>query len=162
MSTKDINDGSNKNQKNYQHFKLISEGGNYLARETTTTGGCDNTLAKYAEGKDGKCPTSIEIRRQCPNPSQVQAYQDAVTGGAMLPAESRFLFATSLEHIRELDKGIIPEALRQEFKNKGIPLSDSTRINTTYIGKIWYLTDKERKYSVRAVPTNLYVYTENR
>jgi hypothetical protein len=67
-----------------------------------------------------------------------------------------------VEHAPELDKGFIPEALREEFKSKGIALSDGARINVSHVGKIWYVTDKEKKYSVRALPTNLYVYTEIR
>ena len=136
-----------KNRKGYQHFKLVSDGGHYLA----------------AEG-DGvaKCFDSIQRRGGCISEAQLSRLQALMGTGSFstLPANDQFLFSLPLEHASELDKGIIPKSLQEEFKRIGMPLTDTARLTVIHVGKIWLLTDMEKKYSIRMLPNNLMVYTE--
>ena len=88
----------------------------------------------------------------------------AYTSGSYtsLPPNDQFLFSLALEHAPELNQGHLPDSLRHEFKSKGITLSPTARLNVMHVGKLWFITDKEQRYSVRMVPTMLYVYTEER
>ena len=51
----------------------------------------------------------------------------------------------------DLDKGIISEDLRQEFKNNWVDLSENTAISVKEKGRIWLIGDKDNKqtYTVR-------------
>jgi hypothetical protein len=65
-----------------------------------------------------------------------------------------------LEYAPELDQGIIPDSLRREFKEKGVALAKTAQLTVLHTGKVWLITDKEHRYSVRMLPTNLFVYTQ--
>jgi hypothetical protein len=146
MSSHDPSGTSPKHSQKYHHFKVVSEGGSYLAE---------------SPGGTPACQSQQQIFMQCQSPTMTREFANFMSGSyTTLPPSDRFLFSLPLEHAPELDQGHIPESLRQEFKSKGIPLSPTTRLNVMHVGKIWFITDKERRYYVRMVPTMLYVYTE--
>jgi hypothetical protein len=138
----------------HQHFKLISEGGSNVA---------------FSPGP-GVCPpigkpACTDVRsaiNDCTTDTMKRQSQANAQNFANLPPHDQFLFSLDPGNSAELNQGIIPAAVRKEFKSKGVPLSDTARLNVMHVGKIWFITDNDQRYSVREVPTMLYVYTEER
>lgn len=124
-------------------FKLLSIGAATIAGTT----GSRRWLA------DQITATSRPVRQM----ENVQAYKNLYLA---LPDHNAFLFAVSLEHSSDLDLGVIPEAVHQEFRELGEPLSPHAQLIVANSGQIWFIKDQERKYSVRMVPTGLLVYIE--
>jgi len=71
-----------------------------------------------------------------------------------------YVFSLPLEHADDLDRGILPEAVLREFSAKGSPLSRAARLRVQRSGRVWFIVDLDKKYSVRMVPTGLLVYSE--
>jgi hypothetical protein len=143
-----------KEAQSLQHFKLISEGGSNVA---------------FSPGP-GVCPpvskpVCTDVRsaiNDCTTDSMKRQSQANAQNYTHLPPQDQFLFSLDPGNAQELNQGIIPAAVRKEFKSKGVPLSETARLNVMHVGKIWFITDNEKRYSVREVPTLLYVYTEER
>lgn len=78
-------------------------------------------------------------------------------------ATAKFLFSTGLEFQSDLDKGVIPEELRGEFKDNGTPISeDATVLNKSLLwkGKRWVVSDSRGKYWAKVAKDKLRVYEE--
>ena len=138
-------ESSGNNPKSLQHFKLISEGGG------------------YRNGSPGplSCNDALWAVRDCTTESQKDIWRRA-QGCATVPSDDQFMFTLPLEHAPDLDQGVIPESLRHGFKDQGVALSKTAELSIQHAGKIWLITDKEHKYSVRMLPTHLFVYTESK
>lgn len=77
-----------------------------------------------------------------------------------LPTNDAYVFSLPLEEAGRLDRGMIGDELRREFAANGSQLSCAARLKVQYPGRVWFIVDPDRKYSVRMVPTGLLVYSE--
>ncbi|WP_224959274.1 hypothetical protein [Geomonas subterranea] len=71
-----------------------------------------------------------------------------------------YVFSLPLEHVVGLDQGEVPPEVRQEFETNGSPLSPAAKLTVQQSGRVWFIIDMDRKYSIRMVPTGLLVYSE--
>jgi photosystem II stability/assembly factor-like uncharacterized protein len=69
------------------------------------------------------------------------------------------LFSISPEFQSDLDNQNISEALRQEFENEGISLSDRANVSVDDSGK-WLITDRRARYSIRKGENQLNICTD--
>ncbi|HBG07515.1 MAG: hypothetical protein A2075_03780 [Geobacteraceae bacterium GWC2_58_44] len=124
------------------HIRLISEGGNSLARSPGPI-----------------CIDSIQVTQTCTTESQHMVYRSATGACTMFSSPDNSLFSVPSEHALELDRGLLPAVLRTRFEQQRIPLSDTACVRVEHPGRIWYLTDRDRNYSIRKLAANLTVYT---
>jgi polyferredoxin/formate hydrogenlyase subunit 6/NADH:ubiquinone oxidoreductase subunit I len=69
-----------------------------------------------------------------------------------------FLFDIELKFESELDKRIISQALRREFRNNDVPLSTNAQISSEHGGEQWLITDSNQTYRVTKDQDELKVY----
>ena len=69
-----------------------------------------------------------------------------------------FIFALELDRRGELDDGKIPSALRSEFGNNNLALSQNAVASTLSPGESWTLVDKDQTFVIRADGRTLDVY----
>jgi FtsP/CotA-like multicopper oxidase with cupredoxin domain len=74
-----------------------------------------------------------------------------------------FLFKVGLSELgqgvpSELDQGVLPEKLRQEFDGQGFPLSANVDLATEVAGSCWRIDDQEKTYIVVKEGEALNVY----
>lgn len=67
-------------------------------------------------------------------------------------------FALELESRSELNDGKIPAALRREFRNNGISLSQNAGVSTLAPGGSWTIADKDKVFTIKADGRTLDVY----
>lgn len=128
---------------NYQHFKLISEGGSYIA------GG----------GPRPGCPSTIEATKNC-RTQKAKGNWKAATGRCLGPIDDIHLFDVRTL-LSDLDQYIIVVELRQEFEKNGIKLSDNAAVSIEQKGSIWFIIDEKKRYTIRKVKGNFKVYVSN-
>lgn len=127
-----------------KHVTLVSEGG-----------------AGEAEAQRAQCWSPDQIVASCITPQQMENFRAYNNVCMTLPTNDMYIFSLPLEHAAELDRGAIPPAVLQEFEANGSPLSPWVRLNVQHPGKVWFIVDSGRKFSVRMVPTGLLVYSES-
>jgi hypothetical protein len=127
-----------------EHFKLVSEGGECKA-----------------EGPGGQCWSPDQIVAECITPQMMENFRSYNSVCMTLPTNDMYAFSLPLEYSLDLDKGIIPAEMTQEFEAKGAPLTGTAIVNIQYEGRIWFIIDQQKRYSVRMVPTGLLVYSES-
>ncbi|GFO62226.1 hypothetical protein M1B72_00240 [Geomonas paludis] len=125
-----------------RHLKLVSEGDGDPAARRAQSWSPDQIVAS--------CITSQQMEN-------FRAYNNVCM---TLPTNDMYAFSLPLEHAGELDQGEIPQAVRQQFDSHGSALSPTARITVQQSGRVWFIIDLDRKYSVRMVPTGLLVYSE--
>lgn len=125
-----------------RHLKLVSEGGGEAETQRAKSWSPDQIVAS--------CITSQQMEN-------FRAYNNVCM---TLPTNDMYVFSLPLEHAGDLDQGVIPEAVLHEFEAKDSPLSPAARLNVQHPGRVWFIVDLDRKYSVRMVPTGLLVYSE--
>jgi len=125
-----------------KHVKLVSEGGG------------------EAETRRAQCWSPDQIVASCITPQQMENFRAYNNVCMTLPTNDRYVFSLPLEHAGDLDQGVIPQAVRQEFEAQGSPLTAAARLSVQHCGRVWFIVDLDRKYSVRMVPTGLLVYSE--
>jgi hypothetical protein len=74
--------------------------------------------------------------------------------------EPDYLFMAGSECQEELDKGVFPKKLRQEFEKLGIPLSPQVAVTTQEADSVWEIRDNKEKYIVKKKDGVLRVYAE--
>lgn len=126
-----------------EHVKLVSEGG-----------------LGEAEAERAQCWSPDQIVASCITPQQMENFRAYNNVCMTLPTNDMYVFSLPLEHADDLDQGILPAAVLQEFAANGSPLSGSARLRVQHSGRVWFIVDLDRKYSVRMVPTGLLVYSE--
>lgn len=126
-----------------EHVRLVSEGG---------SGG--------KEAERAQCWSPDELVASCITPQQMENFRAYNNVCMTLPANDMYVFSLPLEQAADLDQGVIPKEVRGEFEAKGSPLSPAARLNVQHAGRVWFIVDLDRKYSVRMVPTGLLVYSE--
>lgn len=124
------------------HVKLVSEGGG-------------EAVAQRAQ-----CWSPDQIVASCITPQQMENFRAYNNVCMTLPTNDMYVFSLPLEHAGELDQGVIPPAVQREFEAQGEPLSMAARLTVQHSGRVWFIVDLDRKYSVRMVPTGLLVYSE--
>ncbi|WP_224983968.1 hypothetical protein [Geomonas agri] len=125
-----------------KHLKLVSEGDGDSATRRAQCWSPDQIVAS--------CITSQQMEN-------FRAYNNVCM---TLPTNDMYVFSLPLEHAGELDRGEIPQAVCQQFEANGSALSPAAKINVQQPGRVWFIIDLDRKYSVRMVPTGLLVYSE--
>lgn len=70
------------------------------------------------------------------------------------------LFKDRQELLYHLEKGTVSEITRQSFKDNGIVLSNEASLAVKEPGKIWIITDRNRRYIVKKEVDKLVIYTE--
>jgi len=78
-------------------------------------------------------------------------------------ATAKLLFSTQARFQSDLDQGVVSEALRQEFKNKGAPLSGDVTVlkkSILWKGKRWLIIDSKTRYWVKKAEEELKVYEQ--
>lgn len=125
-----------------RHVKLVSEGGT------------------EAEAQRAQCWSPDQIVASCITPQQMENFRAYNNVCMTLPTNDMYVFSLPLERAGELDHGTIPPAVRQEFEAQGVSLSPAARLTVQHSGRVWFIIDLDRKYSVRMVPTGLLVYSE--
>jgi hypothetical protein len=141
---RDTRSASPERPNDFQHFKLISEGGTHRAQSPGTL----------------SCQDALWNVRDCTTTEMKDVWRRSQSGCSSVPADDRFMFTLPLQHVPDLDQGKVSDSLRREFKENGITLSGNTGLTIEHMGRIWLINDKEHRYSVRMLPTNLFVYTE--
>ena len=68
------------------------------------------------------------------------------------------IFALELDRRSELDHGTIPSALRSEFRNNGVALSQNPVVSTLSPGESWTIADKDQAFVVKADGRKLDIY----
>jgi hypothetical protein len=63
--------------------------------------------------------------------------------------DSGFLFSVGLEYQDDLEQGVLPEGLRQEFGRHGITLGNSATVTTDEAGELWRINDQDTSYIAR-------------
>lgn len=121
-----------------EHIRLISEGGSSLARSPGPL-----------------CIDSIQVTQTCTTESQHVVYR-STSGSYNMPDNS--LFSAPAEYSMELDKGLLPAVLHSRFKQQNQPLSESAYLTVHNPGRIWVITDRDRKYSIRHLQSRLTIY----
>jgi len=79
-----------------------------------------------------------------------------LTNAIRFSPKGKLLFSMKLECQKDLDKGVISEDCRHEFKNNKILLSPNPTISNKYNG--WLITDKNNMYMVRKEENKLNIY----
>ncbi|QWV93325.1 hypothetical protein KP004_19505 [Geomonas oryzisoli] len=125
-----------------KHLKLVSEGGG------------------DASTRRAQCWSPDQIVASCITSQQMENFRAYNNVCMTLPTNDMYVFSLPLEHAGELDQGEIPHAVRQEFETNGSTLSPAARVNVQQSGRVWFIIDLDRKYSIRMVPTGLLVYSE--
>lgn len=126
-----------------QHVKLVSEGG-----------------ADDGDTRRAQCWSPDQIVASCITPQQMENFRAYNNVCMTLPTNDMYVFSVPLENADDLDQGVIPLAMQQEFEANGSPLSAAARLNVQHQGRVWFIVDLDKKYSVRMVPTGLLVYSE--
>jgi hypothetical protein len=126
-----------------QHVKLVSEG---------------STAESEAKRSESWSPEQIVA--SCITPQQMENFRAYNNVCMTLPANDMYVFPLPLEHAQDLDQGMIPQEMLQQFEANGCPLSAEAGLKVQHAGKVWFIIDLDRKYSVRMVPTGLLVYSE--
>jgi len=126
-----------------EHIRLISEGGHSLARSPRPI-----------------CIDSIQVTQSCTTESQHIVYRSVTGACTMLSSPNHALFSFSLENAGDLDRGVLPAVLRARFEQQRMPLSDSACLSVQRPGRIWFLTDLGRRYSIRKLAAYLTVFRE--
>jgi len=126
-----------------RHVKLISEGG---PGETET--------------HSARCWSPDQIVASCITPQQMENFRAYHNVCMTLPTNDMYVFSVPLEYSGDLDQGVIPQAMLKEFEANVSPLSGAARLNVQHLGRVWFIVDLDKKYSVRMVPTGLLVYSE--
>jgi hypothetical protein len=70
------------------------------------------------------------------------------------------LFSVPSEHASELDRGVVPAVLRTRFEQQRLALSERAGVRVQHAGRIWIISDQDRKYSVRKLAAHLTVYSD--
>ena len=126
-----------------EHIRLISEGGNSLARSPRPL-----------------CIDSIQVTQTCTTESRHLVYPSGAGACNLFAASDSSLFSVPAEHAGSLDQGSIPAVLRARFVQQKTPLSDTPCLVIQHPGRLWFLTDNGRKYSIRKLSAQLTVFAE--
>jgi hypothetical protein len=81
-----------------------------------------------------------------------------VTNIQWVVVDGRLLFSADIKLVNGLDGESISDTLREEFKNRGIPLSTEARVTVGRIGESWAIDETDRKYLLRNDGLALNVY----
>ena len=127
------------------HIRLISEGGNSLARSPAAIG-----------------IDSIQISHTCTSESPHMACHSITGACSLFSLPDNSLFSVPGEQALQLDQGLIPALLRCRFQQQGIRLSDGARVEVQHPGRIWLINDQERKYAVRKLLARLTIYRDSK
>jgi hypothetical protein len=145
MSLNPFHDLQSKRATRTPHIRLISEGGNSLARSPEPV-----------------CIESIQVSHTCTTESHHMAYRSTTGACSMFCLPDTSLFSVPFEQALQLDKGLIPGLLRSRFKQQALPLSDAARVDVHHPGRIWFINDQDRKYAVRKLGGRLTIYRDPR
>lgn len=126
-----------------RHIRLISEGGNSLARSPEPI-----------------CMESIQVNQTCTTESHHMAYRATTGACSMFCLPDTSLFSVPAELAEHLDKGSIPAVLRIRFQQQRISLSDAARVEVQHRGRIWFINDQGRKYPVRKLAARLTIFRD--
>lgn len=125
-----------------QHIRLISEGGCSLSRSPGPI-----------------CIDSIQVSQTCTTESHQTVFRSSAC--TLLAGSGNALFSIPVEHAPELDQGVLPELLGARLAQQGIVISGHTEITVLHQGRLWLLTDREQKFSVRRLSAHLAVFKES-
>ncbi|WP_026841291.1 hypothetical protein [Citrifermentans bremense] len=125
------------------HVKLVSEGG-----------------VDAPEAQRARFWSPEQMVASCITPQQMDNFRAYNNVCMTLPTNDRYAFSVTMEHATKLDEGVIPESMLQEFEANATPLSQAARLKVQHAGRVWFILDLDKKYSVRMVPTRLLVYSE--
>jgi hypothetical protein len=126
-----------------RHIRLISEGGTSLTRSP-----------------EPSCIDSIQVSHTCTTESQHTVYRSATGACTIFSSQDNSLFSIPSELAQELDENRLPAVLRARFEQQRLPLSDAAEISVQHPGRIWFITDQEKRYSVRKLAAHLTVYRD--
>jgi hypothetical protein len=126
-----------------EHIRLISEGGNSLARSPRPL-----------------CIDSLQVTQTCTTESRHLVYPAGAGACTVIVAPDSSLFSVPSEHAELLDQGSIPDLFRSRFDQHKTPLSDTPCLIIQHPGRLWFLTDHGRKYSIRKLSAKLSVFVE--
>jgi hypothetical protein len=132
-----------RNRNHTRHVRLISEGGNTISRSPGPV-----------------CIDTIQVAQTCTTESHHAHYRTTAGACSMFTLPDNSLFSIPCEHALELDNGSLPAVLRSRFEQRGLALSDSATIEVRHSGRIWFISDQGRKYSVRKLAARLTVFTD--
>jgi hypothetical protein len=142
MNRNPFHDLQRKRPGHSRHVRLISEGGNSLAKSPLPL-----------------CIDSIQASQACTTESHHLPYR-ATTGAYSMFSLPDSLFSVPLEDAKLLDQGLIPELITSRCQQRGISLSSAARVDVHHAGRVWYLRDQERSYTIRRLPSRLTVYLD--
>jgi len=126
------------------HVRLLSEGGTSLAQSPALV-----------------CLDSIEVSQTCSTESQHTLYHSVTGACAPFSSPDSSLFSLPSSHARDLDGSLLPSLLRRRFEQQGLPLTQEARVTVHQAGKLWFIRDQDKKYSVRKLVDHLAVFTHS-
>uniref|UniRef100_C6E9Q0 Uncharacterized protein n=1 Tax=Geobacter sp. (strain M21) TaxID=443144 RepID=C6E9Q0_GEOSM len=124
------------------HIRLISEGG-----------------SSHAGSAELVCFDSIHATQTCTTESQHSGYRSATACNAATPLEIS-LCCIGVEHAQELDHQSIPEVLRRRLERLGKTLGEGARVSVRLPGRLWSITDAQRRLSIRRIAARIAVYPD--
>lgn len=125
----------------FNHFKLVSEGGNFVANCRPRPG----------------CPSSIEATKNCPTTKAKNNWK-ASTGRCVVIADDDIIFKVDFGILNDLNNLIISEDLRKVFTDKGINLVEGATINIEVDGEMWLLDNKNKVYVIKKDDKYIIIY----
>jgi len=144
MNRNPFHDLQRKRPGHSRHVRLISEGGTSLAKSPPPL-----------------CIDSIQAGLTLTTESHHQPYRATTSAYSMFSLPDS-LFSVPLEDAAQLDQGVIPALVAGRFQQQGLPLSPAAQVDVHHAGRIWYLRDHDRRYTVRRLPSRLTVYQDAR
>lgn len=144
MSRDSLHDVHHENTVDPQHIRLISEGGTSAVRSPRPV-----------------CIDSIQVSQTCTTESHHAVYRSGTGACTMFSPSDNALFSIPSELAQELDRGQLPTVLLSRFAQQGIPLSACAEIRIQRSGRIWYISDRGSRYSVRKLAAHLTVYRDS-
>lgn len=125
------------------HIRLISEGG-----------------SSHAGSPQVVCIDSIQATHTCTTESQHTVYRSATACSVAAPRETSLCWVQAAL-AGELDQGVIPRVLRHRLQLAGVPLlAAAARVNVRAPGRLWYISDEGRTFTLRRIAARIAVYLE--
>jgi len=143
MSRDPFHDLHHKEAGTSPHIRLISEGGNCLAKSPIPV-----------------CIDSIQATQTCTTESQHTVYCSAAACTTTVAPHYHALLCVPSWHAAELDKELIPDVLRHRLEQLGNHLTPAAQVKVRHAGRLWYISDQSRHYTVRRLAASLSVCLE--
>jgi hypothetical protein len=128
-----------KTTNDFNHFKLVSEGGEFIANCRT------------------KCRTSMHATRDCPSKKAKDNWEAANQRCSLVPGDDLF-FKVDFGILEDLKDCIISDDLKQIFLDNGITIKDNATVSIEEEGDMWVINNIDKTYVLKKTDTEIVIY----